>query len=192
MENTISSRNGKTEKKLHDFGVYLSVVFSAVMRFSGIMALTVVDVALGGFTLTWLMSQLTPESFRLVGTIVAWAISIILFTMVSLAWKWQRSVDHKKNATKMELFISLLLPLLLNALDSLIDATVAVILFGQGLNLTVAGWSGFLMVVEGMPLIGWVVFAILFLISFFGELCRIILEEGGKKEKVSFSQFESN
>lgn len=192
MENTMKNLgSGRVqERKLHDFGVYLSLVFSAVMRFIGIVALTIIDVALGGFTLTWLMSQLTPEGFRLAGTAIAWSVSVILFTMVSLAWKWQRSVDQKKDATKTESFASLLLPLFLNALDSIIDATAAIIIFGQGFNLTLAGMSGFNAILDGMPLVGWVVFFILFSISFFGELCRIILEEGQTKNRKSFSDFE--
>lgn len=191
MENTFSSRSGKAEeRKLHDFGIYLSVVFSAVMRFLGILSLTLIDVALGGFTISWLINQLTPKSFHLVGTIIAWSVSVILFTMVSLAWKWQRSIDRKNNATKMESFISLLLPLSLNALDSVVDATAAIILFGQGFNLTVSGLNGFMSVIDGMPLIGWVMFIVLFSISFFGELCRIILEEGQTKNRRSFSGSE--
>lgn len=166
------------EKREDRFSIKLSTMLSSIMRFLGIISLTVVDVALGGFTIMWLINQLTPESFHLVGTIIAWAISIILFTMVSLAWKWMRSVNQKSNLTKLEIFASLLLPLLLNALDSIVDATAAIILFGQGFNLTLAGWNGVQIVIDRMPLIGWIMFFVLFSISFFGELCRIILEDG--------------
>jgi len=165
------------EKKGDEFSIKLSALVSSIMRFLGIISLTVVDVALGGFTLSWLMKILTPESFHLMGTIVAWGISVILFTLVSMSWKWQRSIDHKV-ATKPEVFTSFLLPFVLNVLDSLVDATAAIIIFGQGYNLIVPGKAGLLLIVDNLPIIGWICFFIFFFISFFGELCRIALEDG--------------
>jgi len=165
------------EKREDGFSIKLSTMLSSIMRFLGIISLTVVDVALGGFTLTWLMKTLTPESFHLIGTILAWSISVILFTLVSMSWKWQRVIGHSK-PSKMDVFVSFLLPFVLNVFDSLIDASAALILFGQDDNLMVPGKAGVMLIVENMPAIGWVCFFIFFSISFFGELCRIILEDG--------------
>lgn len=164
---------------METIGIKLPDVTAKTTKVLGSLIFSGVDILSGGLALSWVFSQLTPVEFQGTAKLIAWGLSIALFFVVrSLIDDGDQIWWSGKSLFGWGL----------NLIDSFVDAFTAFILFGLGSFILQPGLAAFVAACKAMPLLGWVIWGMLFVISLSAEHWREAMKPAKKLAPAPASQ----